>query len=764
MGEPRSRSLRRRPNGGNPPQEARACSECRTPYVENGDRSTTVIEIEVKAHTRKIVRPRWRRGCQCACSPREVTAPPVARVFQNTPYGVSVWACVLYERFVGRRPIHRVSGWLGDMGLKVSPGTLADSVKRFVPLFEPLAVAILAHQNTAPLRHADETGWRVQAYRERGRSSRAWLWTSVSQDAVYYLIDPSRSAEVAKRLFASVEGTVILVCDRYSSYQSLARQLDGKVILQWCWAHQRRSFLDCAAGHVRLTRWCRRWIERIARIYRLNDARLEHFDPDLERQTPAFDAAQGELKQAVEALFASAETELAGLSDRALKAKPLRSLVNHREGLCVFVDKPYVPPDNNLAERLLRGAVIGRSLSFGSDSEKGAEFTAMMYTVTVTLAMNGIDVRPLAWGMAGRVRGQRRQTAAGPLALAAVVDERGTQARPDGAGMTGDVECRYHGRDFTAAEMALLRGPHRQPRAAVAARPVDRVLPPHRLGQARRRAQGHDGPGRAACHASRRTHRVAAAALEAGPAQAHRVRTRYRTAAVPAPHDPRRGPPVANAHRRGTAPGKAGSGMSSSPGYHYLGHTTLVGAQMRYAVHDGNGAPLALLGFSTAAWTLAPRDDFIGWSPETREKNLPLVVDNPRFLILPWIRIPNLGSHLLALVRRRLPRDWTERYNTTPVLIETFVETPRYTGARVYRASGWTRVGTTQGRGRYDRHKQRAQPKKGHLAPPPPKRLETHPQSLKSSCPKRPQNQPHRRIAIPRPPNGYPVRRGQGSA
>ena len=144
---------------------------------------------------------------------------------------------------------------------------------------------------------------------------------------------------------------------------------------------------------MRLTRWCRRWIERIARIYRLNDARLEHYDPDLERQTPAFDAAQGELKQAVEALFASAETELAGLSDRALKAKPLRSLVNHREGLCVFVDKPYVPPDNNLAERLLRGAVIGRSLSFGSDSEKGAEFTAMMYTVTGTLAMNGIDVR-----------------------------------------------------------------------------------------------------------------------------------------------------------------------------------------------------------------------------------------------------------------------------------------------------------------------------------------------------------------------------------
>ena len=145
--------------------------------------------------------------------------------------------------------------------------------------------------------------------------------------------------------------------------------------------------------------------------------------------------------------------------------------------------------------------------------------------------------------------------------------------------------------------------------------------------------------------------------------------------------------------------------------YHYLGYKTLVGAQMRYAVHDRGGRPLAMLGFSSAAWKLAPRDAFIGWTPQLREKNLPLVVDNPRFLILPRIRIPNLGSHLLAIIRRRLPGDWTERYGTTPVLIETFVETPRYTGA-VYRASGWVHVGMTQGRGRYDRYTRRNQPKK----------------------------------------------------
>ena len=387
--------LRQKKETRDPPEDARVCPRCGKPYAANGERCTTLFEIDVEAYENTIVRSRWRRSCECASSPRDVTAPPVARLFDTTPYGISVWVCMLYERFVCCRPLHRVAAWLADMGLAISPGTLADSIKRFVPLFEPLAEEILAHQNEAALRHADETSWRVQAYREKGRSSRAWLWTSVSPDAVYFHIDPSRSAEVAMKLFGSTKGIVVLVCDRYSTYKKLARELAGKVILQWCWAHQRRSFIDCAAARVRLRRWCQRWIERIAEIYRLNDARLKHYDRahPLERQSPAFDVAHAKLKKAVDELFAAAEAELAGLTDRARRAKPLRSLVKHREGLCVFVDKPFVPMDNNRGELALRSAVIGRRLSFGSDSEKGAGFTATMYSVAGTLAINGIDVR-----------------------------------------------------------------------------------------------------------------------------------------------------------------------------------------------------------------------------------------------------------------------------------------------------------------------------------------------------------------------------------
>ena len=186
----------------NPPKNARVCSCCGKPYVTNGERSSTIIEIEVKAHTRKIVRPRWRRSCGCTSSPLEVSAPPVPRLFPRTPYGTSVWASVLFERYACLRPLHRVSTWMSDHGLPISVGTLADSVPRFLPLFEPFDEAIRAHQNQAAVRHGDETSWRIQSLREAGRSSRAWLWTSVSDDAVYFHIDPSRSAEIAKQLFS----------------------------------------------------------------------------------------------------------------------------------------------------------------------------------------------------------------------------------------------------------------------------------------------------------------------------------------------------------------------------------------------------------------------------------------------------------------------------------------------------------------------------------------------------------------------------------
>lgn len=144
--------------------------------------------------------------------------------------------------------------------------------------------------------------------------------------------------------------------------------------------------------------------------------------------------------------------------------------------------------------------------------------------------------------------------------------------------------------------------------------------------------------------------------------------------------------------------------------YHYLGYNPLPGAQIRYLVHAGPHL-LAALGFGAAAWKVAPRDRFVGWTPEYREKNLHLIVNNARFLILPWVTSRNLASRILAGVTKKLPADWQAGYGYRPVLLETFVEVERFTGA-CYRAANWQHLGQTQGRGKLDRYNLQTLPKK----------------------------------------------------
>jgi hypothetical protein len=137
--------------------------------------------------------------------------------------------------------------------------------------------------------------------------------------------------------------------------------------------------------------------------------------------------------------------------------------------------------------------------------------------------------------------------------------------------------------------------------------------------------------------------------------------------------------------------------------YHYLGYTKLPGAQLRYIVRNCDDI-LALLGFSAAAWKTAPRDQFIGWNDNQRQNKLNLIVNNSRFLILPWVKSKNLASKILGAIAKRLPADWNTKYNLQPVLLETFVESGKFKGT-CYKAANWIFVGQTKGRGKLGDHK-----------------------------------------------------------
>jgi len=145
--------------------------------------------------------------------------------------------------------------------------------------------------------------------------------------------------------------------------------------------------------------------------------------------------------------------------------------------------------------------------------------------------------------------------------------------------------------------------------------------------------------------------------------------------------------------------------------HHYLGYAGPVGQNLQYAVRDSNGRLLACMVFGAAAWKCQARDEFIGWTLEQRGRQLHRVVNNSRFLILPWVVVPHLASCILGTIARRLRRDWQAKYGHDIDLLETFVEQGRFQGT-AYRAANWIKAGQTTGRTRQDQHRQIQVPRK----------------------------------------------------
>lgn len=131
--------------------------------------------------------------------------------------------------------------------------------------------------------------------------------------------------------------------------------------------------------------------------------------------------------------------------------------------------------------------------------------------------------------------------------------------------------------------------------------------------------------------------------------------------------------------------------------YHYLGYTRSVGEHLKYLIYSRD-RPVACMAWSSAPWHMGPRDRFIGWTPSVRRAHLHLLAYNTRFLILPWIKVPHLASHILGRIARRISDDWRRLYAHPVHYLETFVDQERFKGT-CYRAANWVPLGQTTGRG-----------------------------------------------------------------
>jgi transposase len=389
-------------------ENRKRCPTCGLPHLPNPalDEYSDVIEVEVKAHVRRIRRPAYTRnpGCTCEATPAILSAPPPARLIPRSDYGVSFWVEVILSKYLYGQPTHRALQDLRDQGLPVSPGTLSGGLQAIAPLFEPIVEALYCKQMSESLFHNDETRWEVFVELPGKIGTRWYLWVTRSPSVVFYCIDPSRSAAVPGAHFAGLQAQqAIIVCDRYSAYKKLAR-LALNILLAFCWAHVRRDFLDAGRAFAELQQWALDWKERIGALYHLNQLRLEQWAPErpIGEQCAGFHqhhaALQGQMqdmhKEATRVL-AQADAPGAGLSKsaRTQQNKVLSSLLDHWSGLSVFVDHPEVPMDNNRGENSIRTPVTGRKNYYGSGSIWSAELAATLFAILQTLVLWGINPR-----------------------------------------------------------------------------------------------------------------------------------------------------------------------------------------------------------------------------------------------------------------------------------------------------------------------------------------------------------------------------------
>jgi transposase len=372
------------------PTDQQCCSQCGQPFADfPGTDDTTILEVDVKAHRRLIRRRRYRPTCTCGVHPGIITPPPPPGLIPKSPFAISLWVTVLLDKYQFYRPTYRRLEDLRSHGLDLSQGGLTDGLKRLAPLFEPVYEALIAHHQGQHLWQADETRWFVFASTEGKVGYQWYLWLFASAEAVVFVLAAGRSHDVPEEHFALVSDG-ILVVDRFSAYKAINKVNAGRIILAFCWAHQRRDFIELARSWPEQQPWAGAWLERIGELYALHARRLE-----LREDSEGFAQRDWDLRAAVDRMAQQAETELANAELHPACRRALESLGEHWTGLTVFVEHPEVPLDNNQAERLERGPVVGRKNFYSSGACWAGQRAAGLFSLVATLRL--WQINPRAW-------------------------------------------------------------------------------------------------------------------------------------------------------------------------------------------------------------------------------------------------------------------------------------------------------------------------------------------------------------------------------
>ncbi len=350
---------------------------------------------EVTVVERKFVIIRHRRQkARCKCGGCVRTAPAPAKLIVGGRYSLAFAVAIAVQKYLYHLPLARQERWMAEQGLTATRQTLWDQIDALASHLQPSYKALRLFVLAAPVVGADETTWPMLAGKKKW-----WAWAVGRPDAIYYVIDASRSHEAAGRALANFGGTVM--CDGYSAYRTLlkARKNAGAnvFVLAACWAHVRRKYVHCEADYPEAATA----IELIGQLF------------IIEREVQSAEFADDEARSAE--LLRRRQTDSVAVLDelkqwrttqRPLKKSSFGRALQYMDGiwlrLKVFVNDPLVPLTNNLLERGMRGPAIGRRNHYGSKSLRGTGVAALFYSLVETCKLVGVSPTAYLSEAAGR--------------------------------------------------------------------------------------------------------------------------------------------------------------------------------------------------------------------------------------------------------------------------------------------------------------------------------------------------------------------------
>jgi transposase len=388
------------------------CPECREPFTLLGDHwSGEQLDWQVIVRLVAHCRRRYRRACECKV-PATVMADGPPKAIGKGLFSNAFIAMLFTERHVAGRSMNSLVAGLARQGAEVSPATLAGTCAQAGALLAPLAEAITVRSRESWHLHADETTWRVFAPRDGDGPVKWWLWVFLGPDTACFVMDPSRSGAVLARHAGIDEKTgqltgdgdggqrrLVISSDFYAVYQSAGKKADGLVNL-YCWAHVRRHFVRAGdASPVQLKHWTEAWLERIKALYSAH-AKLMAAWQEAAAPAPQGKTAAGTSLDEARAAWDTAITVIDGARGKQMTApglqepakKALATLDREWDGLIAHRDYPMIGLDNNPAERMIRGPVVTRKNAGGSRNGDSARLAAVIWTVTATARMAGLNV------------------------------------------------------------------------------------------------------------------------------------------------------------------------------------------------------------------------------------------------------------------------------------------------------------------------------------------------------------------------------------